>query len=92
MLRIATIEMGSGIKELHLAGSISGAWVQELQECCETWLAAGNAVTLDLKDVQYADYAGLELISKLKSRKVIVIRWTPLIAKLFDAHEAQQAE
>ena len=92
MLRIATIEMQSGIKELHLSGSISGTWVQELQDCCETWLAAGNAVTLDLKDVQYADYAGLELISKLKSRKVIVIRWTPLIAKLFDAHEAQQAE
>ena len=92
MLRIATIEMQSGIKELHLSGSISGTWVQELQDCCETWLAAGNAVTLDLKDVQYADYAGLELISKLKSRKVIVIRWTPLIAKLFDAHEAQHAE
>jgi len=55
-------------------------------------LAAGNAVTLDLKDVQYADYAGLELISKLKSRNVVVVRWTPLIARLLDAHESQHAE
>ena len=92
MLRIATIEMESGIKELQLSGSISGAWVQELRECCETWLATGNAVTLDLKDVQYADYAGLELISKLKSRNVVVVRRTPLIARLLDAHEAQRAE
>jgi len=92
MLRIATIEMESGIKELQLSGSISDAWVQELQECCETWLAAGNAVTLDLKDVQYADYAGLELISKLKSRDVIVVRATPLVERLLEVHEAQRTE
>jgi hypothetical protein len=51
-------------------------------------LSAGNAVALDLKDVQYADYDGLELISKLKSRNVVVVRWTPLIAGLLKAHEA----
>ena len=92
MLRITTVEMESGIKELQLSGSISDAWVEELQECCETWLAAGNAVTLDLKDVQYADYAGLDLISKLKSRNVTVVRLTPLVARLLEAHEAQRAE
>jgi anti-anti-sigma regulatory factor len=92
MLRIATVEMGSGAKALQLSGSISGAWVQELQECCETWLAGGNTVTLDLKDVQYADFAGLELLSKLKSRKVCVVGWTPLVAKLLDAHEAQRSQ
>ena len=90
MLRITTIEMESGIKELQLSGSISDAWVQELQECCETWLAAGNAVTLDLKDVQYADYAGLELISKLRSRNVTLVRVTPLVATLLEVHEAQR--
>jgi len=88
MLKIVTIDMESGIKELQLSGSISGAWVQELLECCETWLTAGNAVALDLKDVQYADYDGLELISKLKSRNVVVVRSTPLIAGLLKAHEA----
>ena len=92
MLRIVTIEMESGIKELQLSGSISDAWVEELQECCETWLAAGNAVILDLKEVQYADYAGLELISKLKSRNVTVVRATPLLARLLDVHEAQRPE
>jgi anti-anti-sigma regulatory factor len=92
MLRIATIEMESGIKELQLSGSISGVWVQELKKCCEAWLAAGNEVTLDLKDVQYADYAGLELISKLKSRKVTVFRSTPLVTRLLEAHEAQRTE
>jgi anti-anti-sigma regulatory factor len=92
MLRIATIEMETGIKELQLSGSISGVWVEELQECCETCLAAGNAVTLDLKDVQYADYAGLELISKLKSRNVTLVRSTPLVARLLEVHEARRAE
>ena len=92
MLKIETIEMESGIKKLHLSGSISGAWVQELQECCETWLAAGNAVTLDLKDVQYADHAGLDLISKLKSRNVAVVRLTPLVARLLEVHEAQRTD
>ena len=92
MLRIAPIEAGPGIKELQLSGSISGVWVQELQGCCETWLASGRAVTLDLKDVQYADYAGLELISKLKSRNVVLVHWTPLLARLLDAYEAQHAE
>ena len=86
------MEMEPGIKELQLSGSISDAWVQELQECCETWLAAGKAVTLDLKDVQYADYAGLELISKLRSRNVTMVRLTPLIARLLEMHEAQRTE
>jgi len=76
MLRIITVEMESGTKALQLSGSISDEWVQELRECCETWLAAGNVVTLDLKDVQYADHAGLALISQLRSRNVIVVRWT----------------
>jgi anti-anti-sigma regulatory factor len=92
VLRITTIEMESGIKELQLSGSISDAWVQELQECCETWLAAGNAVTLDLKEVQYADYAGLELISRLKSRNVTLVRTTSLVARLLEVHEAQRTE
>jgi anti-anti-sigma regulatory factor len=92
VLKITTIEMESGIEELQLSGSISEAWVQELQECCETWLAAGKAVTLDLKDVQYADYSGLELLSKLKSRNVTVVRLTPLIARLLEVHEAQRTE
>ena len=90
MLRITTIETESGIKELRLSGSISNAWVEELQACCENCLAAGNTVSLDLKDVQYADYAGLELISKLKSRNVTVVRLTPLVARLLEVHEAQR--
>jgi anti-anti-sigma regulatory factor len=92
VLKITTIEMESGIKELQLSGSISDVWVEELQECCETWLAAGSAVTLDLKDVQFADHAGLELISKLKSRNVTVVRLTPLVTRLLEVHEAQRTE
>jgi anti-anti-sigma regulatory factor len=92
MLKISTVDTESGTKELQLSGSISGAWVQELQDCCESWLTAGNAVTLDLKDVEYADASGLELLSKLKSRRVTVVRWTPLVAKLLDAHENRSAE
>ena len=92
MLKISTVESESGTKELQLSGSISGAWVQELQNCCEAWLAAGNTVTLDLKDVEYADDSGLELLSKLKFRQVSVVRWTPLVARLLDAHEARNAE
>ena len=91
MLRITSVEMESGTKALQLSGSISGEWVNELRECSEAWLAAGNTVTLDLKDVQYADHAGLALLSQLRSRNVIVVRWTPLVASLLEAHETQRA-
>jgi ABC-type transporter Mla MlaB component len=92
MLKISTVDTESGTKELQLSGSISGAWVQELQNCCEAWLAAGNAVTLDLKDVEFADASGLELISTLRARNVLVVRWTPLVSRLLAAHEARNAE
>jgi ABC-type transporter Mla MlaB component len=92
MLKISAIENESGIKALQLSGSISGAWVQELQSCCESWLAGGSLVTLDLKDVQFADPAGLELLSTLKARNVSVVRWTPLVARLLDAYEAQRTK
>jgi hypothetical protein len=55
-------------------------------------LAAGNAVTLDLKEVQYANYAGLELISRLKSRNVTLVGTTSLVARLLEVHEAQRTE
>jgi anti-anti-sigma factor len=92
MLKISTVETESANKVLQLSGSISGAWVQELQDCCDAWLAAGNKVTLDLKDVEYADQSGLELLSKLRSQRVSVVRWTPLVAKLLDALDARNTE
>jgi len=90
MLRITTVEMESGATALQLSGSISGVWVEQLQDCCETLLANGSPVTLDLGDVQYADVAGLELLSKLKARNVSLVGWTPLVAQLLDAHEGQR--
>jgi ABC-type transporter Mla MlaB component len=89
MLRIGTIEKESGARTLQLSGSISGAWVKELQDCCEVLLANGHFVTLDLSDVQYADVTGLELLSRLKSRNVAVVGST-LVARLLDAHEGQR--
>jgi ABC-type transporter Mla MlaB component len=88
MLRIGTIEMESGARTLQLSGSISGAWVKELQDCCELLLSNGHLVTLDLSDVQYADVAGLELLSKLKSRNVSVVG-SPLVARLLEAYGGQ---
>jgi ABC-type transporter Mla MlaB component len=92
MLKITAIETESGDKVLQLSGTISGAWVQELQECCEAWIAAGNNLTLDLTDVQYADCAGVELLSRLKLRTVRVFPSTPLLSRLLDAHEALNVE
>ena len=91
-MRITTIEMNPEASALQLSGSITGVWVDELQDCCETLLASGNAVTLDLGDVQYADASGLELLSKLKARKVSLVGWTPLVAQLLDAHEGRRTE
>jgi anti-anti-sigma regulatory factor len=90
MLRITTIEVEAGATALQLSGSISGVWVEELQDCCEALMASGNPVTLDLRDVQYADVAGLELLSKLKARNVSLVAGTPLVAQLLDAHEGQR--
>jgi anti-anti-sigma regulatory factor len=90
MLRITVVERESGAPSLQLSGSISGVWVEELQDCCETLLADGNPLSLDLSDVQYVDVDGLELLSKLKSRNVSLVGGTPLVAQLLDAHEGQR--
>ena len=92
MLRITAIETKSGDRTLQLSGTISGPWVQELQQCCYTWIAAGNSLTLDLTDVQYADGAGVELLSQLKLHNVMVSPSTPLLSRLLDAHEARNNE
>jgi ABC-type transporter Mla MlaB component len=89
MLRIAIEGHGTAAQMLRLSGSISGVWVGELRRCCESCLAQGYRLVLDLQDVRYADYAGLELLSELKARDISVAQWTPLVSELLTAHEGQ---
>ena len=88
MLRITSREH-QGSDELALSGSISGAWVAELRRICEETLNAGRHLILDLNEVAYADCAGLELLSELRTRTVRIFHWTPLVAELMASYEGR---
>jgi ABC-type transporter Mla MlaB component len=69
MLRI-TVEQEPGNITLKLEGSLSGAWVSELED---VWHAAvfdgtGRAVRLDLADVYRIDAAGRYLLLLIDER------------------------
>jgi ABC-type transporter Mla MlaB component len=63
MLR-ATICNNTGELRLRLEGRLTGPWVLEAESCWKAALssAAGQTVTVDLRDVDFVDSAGEELL------------------------------
>jgi anti-anti-sigma regulatory factor len=72
MLRITLIESGNHRTILRLEGRLSGPWVSELGEACETALR-GGALVLDLAEVSFRDAAGIDLLTSIQTRGVELV-------------------
>lgn len=80
MLKISKTQE-SGTATVRAEGRAVSAWVMELRGCCETALADGCALKLDLLEVEYADASALELIADLKMRGAVLVKCSPFLAE-----------
>jgi hypothetical protein len=80
MLKIS-VTRENGTVTLRAEGRAVSAWVMELRACCETALAAGYALKLDLLEVEYADAGALKLIADLKMRGAVLVKCSPFLAE-----------
>jgi ABC-type transporter Mla MlaB component len=81
MLRISAIEENSEPVTLRLDGQVSGRWVKLLQRTCEAELKKGSRVTIDLRNVSFADRDGVALLRSLTDRQVELLNALPFIAE-----------
>lgn len=66
---------------LRLDGQVNGQWVKLLQKTCEAQLKKGVPLTIDLKNVSFADRDGIALLRSLKDRRVEILHALPFIAE-----------
>jgi hypothetical protein len=64
MLRV-TVHVDSGGWRLRLEGRLAGPWVSEVEHCWQTLRedTRGRALTIDLRDVDFVDRAGEQLLA-----------------------------
>jgi len=81
MLKISAIEAAGGTVTLRLDGQVTGRWVMLLQRTCEAELKKGARVTIDLKNVSFADRDGIALLRSLTDCRVEILNSLPFIAE-----------
>ncbi len=81
MLRISAIEAAGENVTLRLDGQITGRWVMLLQRTCEAELKKGVQVTIDLRNVSFADRDGIALLCSLTDCRVELLDALPFIAE-----------
>ena len=81
VLKISNTEEAGQKISLQLDGQVSGKWVELLQRTCEVQLGKGVRVTIDLKNVSYADRDGIALLIGLAKRRVEILNAPPFIAE-----------
>jgi hypothetical protein len=85
MLKI-TLHDSAGELRLRLEGKLSGPWVNELRQCWETASSttAGRRTLIDLRDVDFVDAAGEDLLSDMCGRGVEFHVASPLMRAVID--------
>jgi ABC-type transporter Mla MlaB component len=81
MLRISSIQQAGGPVMLRLDGQVTGQWVKLLQRTCEAQLKKGAQITIDMKNVSFADRDGIALLQSLADRQVEILNALPFIAE-----------
>ena len=81
MLRISAIAAAGGTVLLRLDGQVTGRWVMLLQRTCEAELKKGARVTIDLKNVSFADRDGIALLRGLTDSRVELLNPLPFLAE-----------
>jgi RNA polymerase sigma-70 factor, ECF subfamily len=81
MLKITKIESSAGEVILHLEGRLIGAWVNVLKSYCSTVREKGQPLTLEMREVSFADRTGISLLCALEKSGVVLAGCSPLIAE-----------
>lgn len=81
MLRISASELTGERVLLRLEGQISARWVTLLEGTCEAHLKQIARVTIDLRDVSFADREGITLLRTLTNRGVEILNAASFIAE-----------
>ena len=76
MLRIS-ITCTDESTTLHLEGSVSGPWVDELKQLAEAILEDSKTLVVDCRGVSFGDFHGQGLIRELVARKARLINCSP---------------
>jgi anti-anti-sigma regulatory factor len=85
MLKISKVEPVNHTVVLRLEGRVVGPWVTELQKSCDEALADGRSLKLHLADVEFMDTKGVALLSRLRSRGVVLLECPPFAAEQLKA-------
>ncbi|MBI1763314.1 MAG: STAS domain-containing protein [Acidobacteria bacterium] len=81
MLRITEQKTTEDDLVLILEGRLTGPWVELLHSQCATLLAAATAATLDLRELAFADAAGLSLLANLQRQHIHLQNCPPFLAE-----------
>jgi hypothetical protein len=85
MLKITILDSASELR-FRLEGKLSGPWVSELRQCWQTASSttAGRGTVADLREVDFVDPAGQQLLTDMHQAGVRLQAVTPLIRTLVD--------
>ena len=83
MLRITVHEKDTELR-FELEGRLAGPWVRETERCWETSAATahGRPVVFDLKNVDYVDEAGEQLLGALSRHGAKLTACGPMMSHL----------
>ena len=82
MLRIEKSDV-EGISTVRLEGKLLAPWLPEFTALFEDGTPI-HRMRLNLKDVDYIDAAGLEVLSRLRRRGLLIVASSAFVAKLLD--------
>jgi hypothetical protein len=85
MLKITILD-SAGELCFRLEGKLSGPWVHEFRQCWQTASSttAGRSTVADLREVDFVDPDGQQLLSDLRRSGVRLMAATPLIRTLVE--------
>ena len=81
MLRISVIKSSGETVTLNLDGQVTGRWAKLLKRMCEVRLKKDIRITIDLRNVSFADRDGIALLRNLAERQVKILNALPFIAE-----------
>ena len=81
MLRISVIKSTGETVTLHLDGQVTGRWAKLLKRMCEVQLKKDVRITIELRNVSFADRDGIALLRNLTDRQVKILNALPFIAE-----------
>jgi len=81
MLRISESNLDGVARTVHVEGQVVGEWVSVVRLACERALTDGHRLTVDLRDVSYADPDGVALLKELSDKGILLANCSPFVAE-----------